>query len=194
MSDILYEGLTEEQIAKRRRGEEYAIGMLLDWYRRDAKHDFYHSGTNIRRNAERLDMISCVCEFLDGFMTYRFDTNTERLFLQNDGKPHSDYCWRWPFPISNSELKIMQRRLHGSLNQLNKKIDSYKSQIDPDVEIGMRNVSRQVQLLVDNYPAYSLLIQNDPTGNGLGIDLYTTLNMYRRIASGHSAHDDPQPE
>ena len=88
----------------------------------------------------------------------------------------------------------MQRRLHGSLNQLNKKIDSYKSQIDPDVEIGMRNVSRQVQLLVDNYPAYSLLIQNDPTGNGLGIDLYTTLNMYRRIASGHSAHDDPQPE
>ena len=192
MSDILYEGLTEEQKAGQRRGEEIAIEILLSWYRRDAQNSsFYHSETSMRRNAERLDMISCVCEFLEGFMFYRFDTNTERLTLLNNGEPHPDYHWRWPFPISDKELEIMKNRFHNSLREFNKKIDAYGSRISEDEEFGMRNVSNQVKLLVDNYRGYSLLIQNDPKGKGLGTELYSKLNSYRRIASGHSAHDEP---
>lgn len=194
MSDILYEGLTEEQIAGQRRGEERAIEMLLNWYRRDATNkEFYHSQTNKYRNAERLEMISCICEFLDGFMTYRFDTNTERLTLQNNGLPYKEYCHRWGFPIRDVQYRIMKTRFHKSIDEFKKVVDKRKSQMSSDEEYGMRNVASQVLQLVDNYRAYSLLIDNDSTGKGLGEKLYVALNRYRRSAEGHSIYKDPQP-
>ena len=194
MSDILYEGLTEEQKAGQRRGEERAIGMLLDWYRRDAMNrEFYHSPRNKYRNAERLEMISCICEFLEGFMTYRFDTNTERLTLQNNGLPYPEYCHRWGFPICDVQYRIMKTRFHSSIDEFKKVVDKRKSQMSSDEEYGMRNVANQVLQLVDNYRSYSLLIDNDSNGKGLGEKLYVALNRYRRSAAGHSIYQDPQP-
>lgn len=194
MSDILYEGLTEEQKAGQRRGEEIAIGMLLDWYRRDAMNrEFYHSPRNKYRNAERLEMISCICEFLEGFMTYRFDTNTERLTLQNNGLPYPEYCHRWGFPICDVQYRIMKTRFHSSIDEFKKVVDKRKSQMSSDEEYGMRNVASQVLQLVDNYRSYSLLIDNESNGKGLGEKLYVALNRYRRSAAGHSIYQDPQP-
>lgn len=194
MSDILYEGLTEEQKAGQRRGEEIAIGMLLNWYRHDAANkEFYHSHTNKYRNAERLEMISCICEFLADFMIYRFDSNTERLTLQNNGLPYPEYCHRWGFPISDVQYGIMKVRFYKSIDEFSKHVDKRKSQLSPDEEYGMRNVASQVLQLVDNYPSYSLLIENDSTGKGLGEKLYVALNRYRRTAAGHSIYKDSQP-
>ena len=98
------------------------------------------------------------------------------------------------FPITDTQYRIMKTRLHNYILQLNKTISARQSQISMDEAIGMKNVSSQVGFLIDNYRTYSLLIQNDTKGSGLGPQLYTALNRYRRISEGHSAYLDPTSE
>ena len=69
----------------------------------------------------------------------------------------------------------------------------FREDLSSDEEYGMRNVANQVLQLVDNYRSYSLLIDNESNGKGLGEKLYVALNRYRRSAAGHSIYQDPQP-
>ena len=202
--------LSSQRRAEQEKGEAEACKILLSWYRKDAKNPIYHHGSYDSR-VWKLDILTCICEFLEDFTFYRLDTNTERLYLYNNGRPREKWCWRYEYehPLAKADYKLMKRRLEFSFKEFDRLIARYGqqvsiedvilgskapqigrnvSQIEPrisrDEAIGMKRVVSQVELFVDMYRSYSPLIILNEEGRGLGLDMYNTLKKYRNLGIG----------
>ena len=132
------------------------------------------------------------------------------MYLYNNGKPREKWCWRYEYehPLAKADYELMKRRLEFSFEEFDRLIARYGqqvsiddviqgskapqigrnvSQVEPrisrDEAIGMKRVVSQVELLVDMYRSYSLLIILNDEGRGLGPDMYHVFKKYRNLGT-----------
>ena len=132
--------------------------------------------------AEQLDMISCVCEFLAKYETYRLDKNV-----------HSRTKQRWEFRPSNQAYNKTKAYLRGPIEVARKKVkakaeaeaainqDKVKAKKkwgEDDPIVDMQLVLAQVSVFIDRYSQFSPYIKNEKYG--VGSELFDVLNRYRR--------------
>lgn len=120
--------------------------------------------------AEQLDMISCVCEFLANYDTYRLDRNV-----------HSRTNLRWEFPPSMQVYNKTKLHLKGPLEVARNRVSAKakESMGEDDSIVDMQLAIAQVAVLIDRYPQISPYIKNDSSGVG-DEQLFEVLNALRR--------------
>ena len=133
-------------------------------------------------NAEQLDMISCVCEFLAKYETYRLDKNVHSRTIQRwEFRPSKQAYYKTKAylkgPIEVARKKVKEKaEAEAAINQ--DKVKAKKKWGDDDPIVDMQLVLAQVSVFIDRYPQLSPYIKNEP--DGLGSELFDVLNRYRR--------------
>ena len=174
---------------KKSDGEKEVINYLLKEYRsmfrrcvRQYKDKAVHTDFDKNFIAEQLDMISCVCEFLAKYETYRLDKNVHSRTIQRwEFRPSKQAynktkaCLKGPIEVARKKVKA-KAEAEAAINQ--DKVKAKKKWGDDDPIVDMQLVLAQVSVFIDRYPQFSPYIKNEP--DGLGDELFEVLNCYRR--------------